>query len=234
MPTVELLRRSARIGDLATATAGFRDEYFAFAEVVRERGPGSAAAPDDPALLTSGGIDVLGSSWSTRATRISRRSFDAPVVDLAALRERSPRVAAWLAARLVRKLVLATQTAVLEVAVDELGRFAPGVPGDFDRAGPRHATVDLHALVAALSSPLVAAWARGQFAGAARSAGAIKLAARHVLDIPLPNDLGTWRTATEHVTALVEGDRTTKRWKNFAVAATAAYAPAAMPGTIKN
>jgi hypothetical protein len=111
-----------------------------------------------------------------------------------------PPVAAWVAARLVPKVLVATQTKVVEAAPDPTGAHVPLTPvlsvAPFDPA-------DVWRLAAALTSPVVSAWALRTAGGSARSADAVKLSARQVLDAPLPADAGAW---AEAAAALEAGD----------------------------
>ena len=61
------------------------------------------------------------------AGRFARRSFAAPRVDVAAL---PPALQAWATGRLVPKVLVATQTRVIEAVVDPSGRVAAVGPGD--------------------------------------------------------------------------------------------------------
>jgi hypothetical protein len=173
------------VGDRATATAGFRDEYYGIAAHVSDGGPG---AP----LITAGLIDPGCCHWGERRARFNGRAYDAPRVDIAALEQTAPRLGQWARRRLVPKVVVATQTAVLEAAVDESGTWFPSVP--VISVEPT-AAADAWALGAALSSPVLAAYAAARYAGAGRSPTALKLSANQVLELPLPP--ATWTEATE-------------------------------------
>ena len=171
-----------RIGDVATATAGFRDEYYGLIGAVVERGDSTTAMPR---LVTSGLIDVLACRWGTRPARFARVHYVAPVVDADKV---EGRVGVWVRARLCPKLLIATQTKVIEVVVDEVGDLVPSTPVIAVHADESQ----LWLLAAALTAPCVSAHALGQVAGAALGADAIKLAARQVLALPLPGDRVLW------------------------------------------
>jgi hypothetical protein len=178
------------VGDLATATAGFRDEFYGIAAAVSDGGPGHP-------VVTSGLIDPGRLGWGERPARIAGTGFTRPTVDPLRL-ERS--VASWVAARLAPKVLVATQTKVVEAAPDLTGAFVPLTPVlSVTPADP----ADVWRLAAALTSPVVTAWALRTAGGAARSADAVKLSARQVLEAPLPADAGAWAEATS---ALEAGD----------------------------
>jgi hypothetical protein len=99
----------------------------------------------------------------------------------------------------VPKVVVATQTRVIEAAVDETGAWVPAVPVISVVADPEQ----LWPIAAALCSPPLSAWAATQHLGAARSSGAIKLSASDVRSLPLPAPSPTWLQATR---ALRSGD----------------------------
>jgi hypothetical protein len=166
-------------------------------------------------VVTSGLVDPGRLAWGERPARIGGRAFTRPSVDPGAL---EGRVAAWVEARLVPKVLVATQTRVLEAAADPEGRFVPLTP--VLAVTPQHPD-DVWRIAAALTSPIVTAWALRTFGGAALSGDAVKLSARQVLDAPLPTDTGAWDAATAALragdvdgcaTALAGGDERLLRW----------------------
>ncbi|HMK09978.1 MAG TPA: hypothetical protein VK461_00195, partial [Acidimicrobiales bacterium] len=104
-----------------------------------------------------------------------------------------------LRARLVPKVVVATQTRVIEAAVDESGDWLPAVPVISVVAEPSM----LWPIAAALCSPPLTAWAATRHLGAARSPTALKLSAREVRALPLPPPSPSWDAAAA---ALRAGD----------------------------
>jgi hypothetical protein len=189
-PSVARVASSGVVGDLATATAGFRDEFYGIAAVVTDGGPGHP-------VVTSGLIDPGRVGWGQRPARIAGTRFTRPTVDRARL---DRPLAAWVSARLVPKVLVATQTRVVEAAPDPAGELVPLTPVlSVTPADP----ADVWRLAAALTSPVVTAWALRTAGGSARSADAVKLSARQVLDAPLPGDRGAW---AEAAAALEAGD----------------------------
>jgi hypothetical protein len=207
-PTVRVARGAGRIGDLATATAGFRDEFYAIAAAVQEGGAGSP-------VVTSGLIDPGRLAWGERPARIGGRRYRAPTVDPADLDGRSAR---WVAARLVPKVLVATQTKVVEAAADPDGRVVPLTPV---LAVAPHDPGATHRLAAALTSPVVTAWALHTYGAAALGSDSLKLSATQVLEAPLPADAGAWAEATDRLQrgdvtgcaiALADGHDRLLRW----------------------
>ncbi|NNE75316.1 MAG: N-6 DNA methylase [Acidimicrobiales bacterium] len=182
IPLVELSADSL-LGDVAGATAGFRDEYYAVTAVLREASGDAAERP----VLSVGLVDPLRSYWGLRSARLGGRAFTAPVAVLADLAD-APKALAWVERLQVPKLLLATQSATVEVWVDEQGDVVPLTPVVAVMAPPDR----LWHLAAALSSPAITAWAARLTLGAARSVSAVKLAARQVLQVPLPPDGDDW------------------------------------------
>jgi hypothetical protein len=173
------------VGERATATAGFRDQYYGIAPHVADEGPG---AP----LITAGLIDPGCCHWGKRRVRFNRTDYIAPRVDIDALERAEPRLGLWARRRLVPKVVVATQTSVIEAAVDADGGWFPSVPViSVEPSAPD----DVWALGAALSSPVVAAFAAARYAGAGLSPNALKLSANQVLELPLPP--APWGAATD-------------------------------------
>ncbi|OWY61113.1 hypothetical protein B7486_65530, partial [cyanobacterium TDX16] len=123
-PMVALPPQGGRLGDHTRVTAGFRDQFYGMAPHIRE-----AEGPDDPRprLVTSGLIDPGLDAWGRRPARIARRSWDAPVLQHDLL-DPDERVGRWVAARLVPKVVVASQTKVVEATLDLAGRVIPSPP----------------------------------------------------------------------------------------------------------
>jgi SAM-dependent methyltransferase len=158
---------------LATATADFRDQYYGLVPHVADRADG---AP----LVTAGLLDAGRCAWGERPARFARRTFTAPRVAVGDLPEA---LRAWAAGRLVPKVLVATQTRVIEAAVDATGQWLPSVP--VITVAPRDGA-DLWRIGAVLCAPATTAWAAATYLGAALSARAIKLSASQVLEAPLP------------------------------------------------
>jgi hypothetical protein len=198
------LRASGRLGDEATTTAGFRTEFYGIAGHVHEQ----VDLPDGRPLVTAGLIDLGRCRWGERPARVGGRTWERPVVDVVSL---DGRAASWVERTGRPKLVVATQTRVVELVVDATGGLVPGVPLIAVLA-PRER---LGALAAALASPGVTAWALHHVAGTALSATALKVTAALLRDVPLPIDGSAWEAGTE---AFSRGDL-----EGFVEAMAAAY-----------
>jgi hypothetical protein len=191
-------RRSLR--SISRATAGFRDQYYGL------RGHITEGEPDDDGvrLITSGLVEPGRVLWGRRLTSFARVQWERPVVAVADL---DPKLRGWAEPLLVPKVVVATQTKVLEAAVDESGSWWPSVPVI---AVVPFSPDDLWYLAAVLLAPPVSAWAWARHAGGALARDAIKLAAREVLDLPLPIDRSAWDRGADLV-------RTIGRARSFEV-----------------
>jgi methylase of polypeptide subunit release factors len=178
------------LGSIATATAGFRRQFYGVAPFVVDRADADDAT--HPKLVTVGLIDPGAIAWGTRATRLAGQRFTHPRVDLAALRAgATPDVARWFTDRMHPKVLVATQTKVVEAAVDRDGTWLPSTPVIAVHAAPE----DLWRIGAALLAPPVTAWALDHYGGTALAHDAVKLAASQVLEVPLPSDEGAWDEA---------------------------------------
>ena len=93
------------------------------------------------------------------------------------------------------KLVVATQTRVLEAAVDEAGAWLPCTPVLSVVVPPPR----LWHVAAAVLSPPATAWALQRCAGAALGPGAIKLGANDLRSLPLPEPGDAWDRAAAAV-----------------------------------
>jgi len=188
----------ARLASIASATAGFRDEFYALRDAASDdpadhgTTPVAAVPIDDerPRLVTVGMIDPCGSSWGGRARRFGGRLQRAPRLDPEALAVAAPRVAAWVAARRVPKVLVATQTRVVEAVVDPTGTWIPVTPTI--SVEPLVAGEQLWSMLAALSAPPVSALALATHLGAGLSPGALRWSASSVLQVELPLDDTTW------------------------------------------
>lgn len=207
---------SGTIGDIAKATADFRDQYYGLRGMVSEapkEGPDAGHVP----LVTTGLIDPAVSYWGQRSLRYDRQRWERPQVDLQSLACKTT-LGPWADARLVPKILLATQTRVLEAYVDEIGELLPMtplitiVPHEDDR---------IWHLAVALASPVTTAIAAGRYFGVARSTHAIKLAASQVLSLPLPEPGPHWDEAANAFHAANDATDADTRKKFLQEAATA-------------
>lgn len=192
------------IGTIADATADFRDQYYGLDGFIVE----DADLSDEerkqplayPPLMTTGLLDLGHSLWGTQTTRILKTKWDAPRVDRKAMQERGE-LSGWISERLRPKVLMATQTKVLEVFVDAKGSYLPSIP--LITITP-HRQDDLWLIAAALASPVATAVAMERHSGAAMSADAIKLSAKQVLRLPLPVDRRLWEAAADSLRTIHE------------------------------
>jgi hypothetical protein len=179
---------SRTVGDLANAVAGFRDEYYGLVGHVRE----ASRLPEAP-LVTCGVIGLGSSGWGARPVRFAKQRWQRPDVDLAAVHRASPRVGAWLDRVRRPKVVVASQTRVIEAAADHEGSWVPSTPAiGVVPADP----ADVDRLTAALCAPPVAAWALRRAVGTGLSPDAIRVSARLLAEVPLPVDDAAWADAS--------------------------------------
>ncbi len=208
IPEVHLPAGTGVVGDLAACTADFRDQYYGLVPFVGDDASGTP-------LVTSGLIDPAELRWGSATTRFARQQYDAPAVDLAALRA-DGRLAGWADARLVPKLLVAAQGRVVEAVVDEAGAWLPSVPV---LSVVPHDPADLWRLLALTLAPPVVAHAAGRYLGTGLTPGSVKVSARQLAVLPLPSDDAAWAegaalarraqqgTAAERPTLLAETGR---------------------------
>jgi predicted RNA methylase len=210
---------AGQLGDLAPATAGFRDEHYGLVAACREADPGGDGAGR---VITVGSVDPLCVSWGREPLRFGGRYWSRPVIDREAL---GPKVGAWYDRQRRPKVLLATQTKLLEPVVDRVGHLVPATPLIAVHAQPE----DLDRVAAVLLAPPVVLWAWRQCFGTALAVDAVKLAARQVAELPLPADNAAWSEASALV-AGADGAGPAAAWDLSVAAAlvmTAAYrAPA--------
>jgi hypothetical protein len=191
------LRSRDRLRVHATATAGFRDQFYGLRPFVRAAG---AEQSVDVRLTTSGSIDLVNDRWARRDTKFAGTSIERPVVEIGRLRDEDPALARWAERVLVPKIVVATQTRVVELVVDEAGELWPSVPVVAVLAPPDR----LWPLAAALASPPVSADSLRHHAGTALASDAIKLSAKQILEIGLPAELEPWEQGTDCLRAAAD------------------------------
>ncbi|MDZ7677928.1 MAG: hypothetical protein U5K29_05220 [Acidimicrobiales bacterium] len=184
------------LGELVSATAGFREQFYGLAPLVAEHPDGDTGHDGLAPLVTSGLIDPGSVAWGRRPARMGGITWARPAVDLTRLDPAAP-LGRWVNQRRRPKLLVATQTKVIEAAPDPAGELIPSTPviaahvdGD-----------DLWRALAVLLAPPVTAWARARYTGAALSATAIKLSARQVEGLPLPVDSNRWAAAADLLAA---------------------------------
>lgn len=187
-----------RLSTLATATAGFRDEFYALS---------AAIDPEDraesPLLISTGMIDPFSCRWGTGAFRIAGERRERPRVELEALERASPGVAQWARRRLRPKVLVATQTKVIEAIADPDGAMIPLTPV---LSVEPHSEDDLWRVAAALSAPPSVARLAALQWGSGRSAQSLRIPARLLIELPLPSGRDEWeRVAAMLAEARSEG-----------------------------
>jgi hypothetical protein len=163
-------RSGATLGDIASFTVDFRDQYYGLVGAVSDDGAG-------PPLVTSGLIDPGRCWWGERPVRFAKRRYEAPRVDLVAL---SPRLQRWAAARLVPKILVANQTRGIEAVLDPDGAWLPSVPVLTCTSNR------LDDAYAVLSSRVASQWVLERAAGSGLSPDSVRLTPSLLASIPLP------------------------------------------------
>jgi hypothetical protein len=215
VPALGPLATSARLADRGVATAGFRDEYYAVLAHTADDEPASGGMR----VVTTGLIDPGACRWGTVPARFGKRTWRHPGLDAGAVAEAAPRVGRWVRGLAVPKVLVASQTRVVEAVADRRGDLVPVTP---TVAVVPTDPADLDRLVAALVSPPIAAWLRRRRAGSGMSTRAMRVAAADLLDVPLPADEVGWSAVAERFAA-----GTT--WEEHATAMCAVYGVDADP-----
>lgn len=186
---VSPLRAERTLADVATVAADFRDQFYALSEVVQEF---EEAGEDAFPIVVTGAVDPARLLWGVRESRLNRTAWQRPAVKRDVIQSH-PVLADWSKARLQPKILVASQTRVVEAVVDESGSWLPCTP----LLTVMPVAVDLWSLAAAIGSPVAARWARIHTTGAARSAEAIKLSASQMRNLPVPDESSTLQAAGE-------------------------------------
>ncbi len=194
IPCPQLVSRGV-VSDLVEVSADFRDQYYGLVGAVVEHAKvcdrvdveGEAQLPK---LVTSGLIDPHQLLWGQRTTTFNRQRFESPRVDLASLRA-NPRLLQWCQSRLQPKILLATQTRILEGVVDQDGVVIPSVP-----VISIHGDVDvLWKIAAVLHTPVISAWMAVRVLDDSTAQSALKVNATQTRALPLPCDAELWDQA---------------------------------------
>ena len=157
------------LGDIATFTADFRDQYYGLVGAVGDD-------VDGPPLVTSGLIDPGVCHWGSRPVRFAKQQYRAPRVALDRL---TPALQRWAAQRLVPKILIANQTTVVEAVHDVRGEWLPSVPVI------TCITDEPDRVMAVLSSAATTEWIHHQAAGSGLGKGTVRLNARLLAGVPL-------------------------------------------------
>lgn len=180
-----VLQSSGVLGDIASITGDFRDQYYGIAEAVVENPTPTATQMK---LATVGLIDPGLFSWGKTQTRFNKKPYVFPVVNLDAL---APKILDWAQNRRRAKVIVATQTKILECYVDHNGDVLPSVPLSTINSEPEM----IWHIAAMISAPPISLIAAERHLGAGMSADVLKLGAPDLLNLPLPMHKDQWDLA---------------------------------------
>ena len=194
------------LGTVAAVTAGFRDEFYALSAAAVDVGdPGYDESA--PPLVTVGMIDPARNTWGVRNHRLAGRQVLAPRVDRSALRATAPAVDTWVDRRLRPKVLVATQTRVVEALADPAGRLVPVTP---TLSVEPHVADDVWAVLAVLLTPVVSARLAAEHLGSGRGPRALRLSASSLAAVPLPDGPVSWRRGAVLARRLSQADGGTR------------------------
>ena len=196
VPPLPALSTDGVLTDLAEVSAGFLQEYYLLAPHVREGGSGARVA-------TSGMVGDFSVGWGQREVRLHKRRMLRPTVDLAGVDQAT--LQRWTFRTAAQpKLLIATQTKVLQVGIDSNGDCVASVP--LVAAVPR-VGVALERLAVIFAAPVVSALAAEWSIGVGLAGGVIKLSADQARALPLPALRDEWEEATAKFVRWLESSR---------------------------
>jgi len=181
-PTVTLAA-DVTLRDQASVTADFRDAYYWLAERVEEAG----LEDSRPKLATVGLIDPFCFMHGAVDTRFAKQKFERPVIQIED--DPPPKFTKWLDQKLQPKLLVATQTRIVECYADTKGELLPSTP--LLSVAPMEETQLWH-LMAAVASPAASAWLASVAAGTGLSQATMRIRASLLADLPLPLPSESW------------------------------------------
>ena len=187
LPNLPSVVGAEPLASICSATSGFRDEFYGLAEFVAEE-PDTAdlSNGDLVKLVTVGSVDPMECSWGVTPTKFAKAKWNRPVVDPSKL---DGKVARFVAGQRSPKVLVATQTKILEAVLDPVGDLVgvtPTIVVTTDR--PAH-------VVAVLMAPPVNAIAVQRWFGTGLSEVALRPTASTLLELPLPPDTSKWDEA---------------------------------------
>ncbi|NNF54602.1 MAG: N-6 DNA methylase [Acidimicrobiales bacterium] len=185
IPPVEVPLETPTLVTIANATSGFRDEFYGLAEFASEETQSNSAQPLRK-LVNVGSIDPLHCSWGQTPARFAKERWERPVVDASKL---TGKVGAFVDRQNRPKVLVATQSSILEPVVDPVGDLVgitPTLIVTTDR--PSH-------VAAMLLAPPVVAIAAQRWYGTGLTATALRPTASTLVELPLPLDQELWDQA---------------------------------------
>lgn len=201
----------------ATVTADFRDAYYWLSERVEENGFQTHRKKIGK-LATVGLVDPLTFNHGKKEVRFAKKKYSEPVV----VAEHNPPndFSEWLKRRRVPKILVATQTKVIECVVDEIGDLIPSTPLIIIQ--PVNPNNIWH-LASALSSPVGAAWAASEAAGTGLGANTVRLRASQLNLFPLPATSPEWDRAADLAQSIQTQGGSEKTFRDFGLVINSAY-----------
>jgi len=188
---------------LATPAADFRDWFYQLAACVGEAVAGDPAGGRVP-VFTSGLIDPLAPLWGVRSARIGGNRWVRPSVVVGLDPDEVD-----ASERLVPKILIANQTRCIEAVVDFEGKWLANTP--VITVVPQRPG-DLWLAAAVILAPVSTVVAHRVGAGSALSSGAVRLTAKMIGGLPLPQiSVGAWDQAAELVEETVRSDLDSQR-----------------------
>lgn len=170
------------LAEICDVASDFRDQYYGLVGAVTDK---PVPSDGEMRLATVGLVDPGQFHWGSVATKFAKESFTTPVVEVQKLENK---IRHWAESRAVPKVIVATQTRVIECFVDAVGDVLPSVP--LITVIPNEG--DLWHVAAALTSPPLSLVAAQRHFGAGMSADVLKLSGRNILDLPLPVNNEAW------------------------------------------
>ncbi len=196
-PKVQLTGRHT-LSDTADVSADFRDAYYWLAKRVTE------GEVDDsrPRLATVGLIDPFQYMYGELEIRFAKQRFRRPVIEIED--QPPPPFANWLLRRSNPKVLVASQTRVIECYADQRGDVLPSTP--LITITPTDRTRLWH-LLAAVAAPAASAWAVTATAGTGLSQETVRLRASLLAELPLPVPSKDWDEGAELARQIQSSDR---------------------------
>jgi hypothetical protein len=172
------------LGELAHSSNDFRDEYYGLVGAIISKE--DADDLQSPKLITVGKIDLVNLSWGYEPTKFAKEAYEFPRVEVSRL---EPKMLSWATRMAMPKILVATQTKIVELFVDDAGILLPSIPiaSVFPKEG-----IDIWKVAASLASPVITLYSLSQLAGAGMNAEVLKISARFIITIPLPSKKEEW------------------------------------------
>jgi hypothetical protein len=195
VPRTSKFASQGSLSELGTCLSGdFIGNFYDLSEFVIDE-----QLTDNARLMTVGLVDPLISRWGKKTTKFNKKTFTYPRIDEVRAHKKQ-NISRLLKTSMVPKVLIATQTKVLEAYPDVSGKMVASIPLlSFVPTDPSN----LFRVTAMFLSPTLNARVASEVMGSGLVTHALKLSRDQVLALPLPKEGKSWNEAAKMVEKIV-------------------------------